>query len=111
MQIGLANRNLVRQRRFVQRRRPQLRREDVIRRSVRRREGGERRSSTFSGFCCGTGDRGYAGATSLHQALDAAGVRHCWFEGPGSHEWQVRRKHLQDFAPRLFRGSAGKKTD
>ena len=59
---------------------------------------------------CGTGDRGYAGATSLHQALDAAGVRHSWFEGPGSHEWQVWRKHLQDFAPRLFRGSAGKKT-
>ena len=60
---------------------------------------------------CGTGDRGYAGATSLHQALEAAGVRHSWFEGPGSHEWQVWRKHLQDFAPRLFRGSAGKKTD
>lgn len=59
---------------------------------------------------CGTGDRGYPGATSLHQALDAAGVRHSWFEGPGSHEWQVWRKHLQDFAPRLFRGSAGKKT-
>jgi len=59
---------------------------------------------------CGTGDRGYAGATSLHQALDAAGVRHSWFEGPGSHEWQVWRKHLQDFAPRLFRGSVGKKT-
>ncbi len=60
---------------------------------------------------CGTGDRGYAGATSLHQALEAAGVRHSWFEGPGSHEWQVWRKHLQDFAPRLFRGSAGKKTE
>ena len=56
-----------------------------------------------------TGDRGYEGATALHQALDAAGVRHVWFEGPGSHEWQVWRKHLQDFAPRLFRPGAVKK--
>ena len=59
---------------------------------------------------CGTADRAYASATSLHQALDAAGVRHRWFEGAGSHEWQVWRKHLQDFAPRLFRGSGAKKT-
>jgi enterochelin esterase family protein len=60
---------------------------------------------------CGSGDRGFAGATALHEALDAAGVRHVWFEGPGSHEWQVWRKHLHDFAPRLFRGTAGTKTD
>jgi enterochelin esterase family protein len=59
---------------------------------------------------CGSGDRGFEGATSLHKALDAAGVRHVWFEGPGSHEWQVWRKHLHDFAPRLFRGTAGTKT-
>jgi enterochelin esterase family protein len=57
---------------------------------------------------CGTEDRLYPGAAALHQALDAAGVRHTWFEGPGSHEWQVWRKHLQDFAPRLFRAAAGK---
>jgi enterochelin esterase-like enzyme len=59
---------------------------------------------------CGTGDRLHPGATSLHQALTAAGVRHVWFEGPGSHEWQVWRKHLHDFAPRLFRGGAAKQT-
>ena len=59
---------------------------------------------------CGTGDRLYEGARSLHQALDAASVRHVFFEGPGSHEWQVWRKHLQDFAPRLFRAGAEKKT-
>ena len=58
---------------------------------------------------CGSGDRGYAGATALHKGLEAAGVRHVWFEGPGSHEWQVWRMHLQDFAPRLFRGSAVQK--
>jgi enterochelin esterase family protein len=59
---------------------------------------------------CGTGDGGYQAATALHKALDAAGVRHVWFEGPGSHEWQVWRKHLRDFAPRLFRADAVKKT-
>ena len=30
---------------------------------------------------CGTGARGYEGARSLHQALDATSVRHVWFEG------------------------------
>ncbi len=59
---------------------------------------------------CGTEDRLYEGARSLHQALDQAGVRHVWLEGAGSHEWQVWRKHLHDFAPRLFRGSAEKQT-
>ena len=58
---------------------------------------------------CGSADRLYDGATSLHQALNGAGVRHIWFEGPGSHEWQVWRKHLHDFVPRLFRAGAEKK--
>ena len=60
---------------------------------------------------CGSGDRGFEAAASLHKALDAAGVRHVWFESAGSHEWQVWRKHLHDFAPRLFRATAGTKTD
>jgi enterochelin esterase family protein len=46
----------------------------------------------------------------LHSALEAAGIKHVWFETLGSHEWQVWRKSLYDFAPRLFRASAGKKT-
>jgi enterochelin esterase family protein len=52
---------------------------------------------------CGAEDRLYAGAKSLHQSLQAAGIKHTWFEGPGSHEWQVWRKHLHVFAPLLFR--------
>lgn len=52
---------------------------------------------------CGTGDRGYPAMTDLHDALTAANVKHVWFDGPGSHEWQVWRKHLHDLAPRLFR--------
>jgi enterochelin esterase family protein len=56
---------------------------------------------------CGTEDRLYHGAKALHETLQAAGVEHVWFELPGSHEWQVWRKHLHDFAPRLFRGRSG----
>lgn len=52
---------------------------------------------------CGTEDRLYAASKANHEALDAAGVKHIWFEGPGSHEWQVWRKHLAAFAPLLFR--------
>jgi enterochelin esterase-like enzyme len=51
---------------------------------------------------CGTEDRGYASGKSFHEALTTAGIRHVWVEGPGSHEWQVWRKHLFDLAPRLF---------
>ena len=52
---------------------------------------------------CGTEDRGYAGGKANHENLEKAGVKHVWFEGPGSHEWQVWRKHLAAFAPLLFR--------
>jgi len=43
------------------------------------------------------------GARSLHEALDQAGVKNTWWEGAGLHEWQVWRKHLNAFAPLLFR--------
>jgi enterochelin esterase-like enzyme len=52
---------------------------------------------------CGTEDGLIAGARGLHQALTDRKVEHIWVEGPGSHEWQVWRKHLHDFAPRLFK--------
>jgi enterochelin esterase family protein len=52
---------------------------------------------------CGTGDSLHASALSMHQALDKAGIRNVWSEGPGLHEWQVWRKHLHEFAPLLFR--------
>jgi enterochelin esterase family protein len=66
----------------------------------------------FDLFWIGYGDleSGYANGKKLHSALEAAGIEHVWFETLGSHEWQVWRKSLYDFAPRLFRGSAGKKT-
>lgn len=43
-----------------------------------------------------------AGRVDFHEALTKAGLRHVWFECDGSHEWQVWRQHLLDFAPRLF---------
>lgn len=52
---------------------------------------------------CGTEDGLIAGARALHQALADRKVEHVWVEGPGSHEWQVWRKHLHEFAPRLFK--------
>jgi enterochelin esterase family protein len=52
---------------------------------------------------CGTEDRLFASGKSFHDSLAAAGIRHVWMEGPGSHEWQVWRKHLHDLAPRLFK--------
>lgn len=51
---------------------------------------------------CGTEDRLFEGGRMIHKSLAEHKVEHVWFEGPGSHEWQVWRKHLQDFAPRLF---------
>lgn len=51
---------------------------------------------------CGVEDRLYASSKAFHEALQTAGIRHVWFEGPGSHEWQVWRKHLHDLAVRLF---------
>jgi enterochelin esterase-like enzyme len=69
-------------------------------------------NGTFDLFWIGYGDLegGYANGKKLHATLEAAGIKHVWFETVGSHEWQVWRKSLYDFAPRLFRGSAAKKT-
>jgi enterochelin esterase family protein len=41
---------------------------------------------------------------AFRKMLDEAGVRHVYFESPGTaHEWQTWRRDLNDFAPRLFR--------
>jgi enterochelin esterase family protein len=55
-------------------------------------------------FWIGNGylDRGFKSSKSMHEALEKQNIEHVWFESPGSHEWQVWRKHLHDFAQRLF---------
>jgi enterochelin esterase family protein len=48
-------------------------------------------------------DRMKSGLESLHGALDEGGVKHIFYESPGTdHEWQTWRRDLKDFAPRLF---------
>jgi enterochelin esterase family protein len=54
-------------------------------------------------FGCGELDRGYESALTAHDNLKDAGIDHVWFPGPGSHEWQVWRKHIYEFAQLLFR--------
>jgi enterochelin esterase family protein len=46
----------------------------------------------------------YKAGAQLHASLDAAGIKHVFYESAGtSHEWQTWRRSLNDFAPRLFR--------
>ena len=44
------------------------------------------------------------GARTFHQKLDQQGIKHVYFESPGTaHEWQTWRRSLYGFAPLLFR--------
>jgi enterochelin esterase-like enzyme len=52
---------------------------------------------------CGQTDDFIERNQAIHQSLEQAGVKHVWFTGAGSHDWQVWRKHLAEFAPLLFR--------
>jgi enterochelin esterase family protein len=46
----------------------------------------------------------YASVNGYHEALTAAGIKHAYFESPGTaHEWQTWRRCLHEFAPQLFR--------
>lgn len=45
-----------------------------------------------------------AGIRDLHLALDKLGVKHFYYESPGTgHEWLTWRRSLRQFAPMLFR--------
>jgi enterochelin esterase-like enzyme len=49
------------------------------------------------------GQRMYDGIKNYHEALGKAGIRHVYYESPGtSHEWQTWRRSLREFAPLLF---------
>ena len=48
-------------------------------------------------------ERMYTSVNNFHQTLDKAGIKHIYYESPGTdHEWQTWRRSLADFAPRLF---------
>ncbi|MDE3202574.1 MAG: esterase [Acidobacteriota bacterium] len=52
-------------------------------------------------------ERMKSGLESLHTSLDEAGVKHVFYESPGTnHEWQTWRRDLKDFTPRLFQTAA-----
>jgi enterochelin esterase family protein len=51
---------------------------------------------------CGTEDGLIASARKMHGTLEKSGIKHQWWEGAGSHEWQVWRKHLHEFAQQVF---------
>lgn len=51
----------------------------------------------------GQSDGGYISLKNFHEKLDVKGIHNTWYEVPGSHEWQVWRKHLYEFAQLLFK--------
>ena len=51
--------------------------------------------------------RMYESLKNYHEALEKAGIKHVYYESPGtSHEWLTWRRCLRQFAPLLFADSA-----
>jgi enterochelin esterase-like enzyme len=49
------------------------------------------------------GKRMYDSVKNYHEALDKAGIKHVYYESPGTaHEWLTWRRCLHEFAPLLF---------
>jgi enterochelin esterase family protein len=45
----------------------------------------------------------YKGVHAFHDALTQAGIKHVYWESPGTaHEWLTWRRDLHEFAPLLF---------
>jgi len=46
----------------------------------------------------------YKNVNGFHQSLTKIGVKHVYYESPGTaHEWQTWRRSLNEFAPLLFK--------
>ena len=54
-------------------------------------------------IACGKDDTALKGASTLHLALEKAGVKHTYLETEGAHHWRVWRRYLRDLAPLLFK--------
>lgn len=49
-------------------------------------------------------ERMYAGVKGFHEALEKAGIKHTYYESPGTaHEWQSWRRSLNQFAGMIFK--------
>ncbi len=59
----------------------------------------------------GTAEGGLtSGSGRFHQALAQAGIKHVYYESPGTaHEWQTWRRSLHEFAPLLFQATQADK--
>ena len=54
-------------------------------------------------------ERMYEGVKNYHEALEKAGIKHVYYESPGtSHEWLTWRRSLHEFAPLLFANAVGR---
>ena len=60
-----------------------------------------------------TEGRMYEGIKKYHEALEKAGIKHGYYESPGTaHEWLTWRRCLHEFAPLLFvNAQAGRQPD
>jgi enterochelin esterase-like enzyme len=53
------------------------------------------------------GQRMYDGIKNYHEALEKAGIKHVYYESPGTaHEWLTWRRCLHEFTPLLFANSS-----
>lgn len=49
-------------------------------------------------------ERMYTGVKGFHEALEKAGIKHVYYESPGtSHEWQTWRRSLRQYAGLIFK--------
>jgi enterochelin esterase-like enzyme len=49
-------------------------------------------------------ERMYKSVNNFHLALEKAGIKHVYYESPGtSHEWQTWRRSLHQFAELIFK--------
>lgn len=49
-------------------------------------------------------ERMYTGVNGFHQALEKAGIKHVYYESPGTaHEWQTWRRSLRQYASLVFK--------
>lgn len=48
-------------------------------------------------------DNSFESGQELHKTLTENNINHIWYESDGSHEWQVWRHHIYEFAQCVFR--------
>jgi enterochelin esterase-like enzyme len=52
---------------------------------------------------CGEKDFLFENNSKMHESLEKQGIQHVWYPSSGSHEWQVWRRHIYEFAQAVFK--------